>query len=252
MDKPKYKYYIPKWYNEPYNLCSESNQNKCLMNKKNLCKAIAQNFIVRNNIIAAILTTIPTVTKKNGKVIYEGGICFQKFLNLEKCSICIPQNYISLKRNNELSNVIKALLDKSRYVDKESCQQKNGIFLELSEQEKITLLKRASSSDQEFEINPSWKANKLYIEWIEKLKNKYFESLNFLIMILEELKNKPFVSNLILNEISLKTKNVIDNMYNYVNYYYIYATLLLIKSDYITKENLELKQLNKIEKANKL
>ena len=247
----KSKYYTPKWYKEPEDLCTDSNNRskKCLMTKKKLCMAISHNFIVRNNIIAAILTTIPRISKKNGKNIYDGGLCFQKFLNLEKCSICIPDNPSSLKINNNLSEVIMSLLDKSRYIDKTSCQVKGkGIFLQLTDEEKKTLMERAYGSEEDFKLNPSWKGNKLYLEFMTKLKNKYFESLNFLILILEELKSKPFVSNSMLNQISMKTKNVIDDMYNYVNYYYIYSSLLLIKSDYLKKSDPDQLQLNKIVK----
>jgi len=88
----------------------------------------------------------------------------------------------------------------------------------------------------------------MYLEFMTKLKNKYFESLNFLILILEELKKKPFISNSMLNQISMNTKNVIDDMYNYINYYYIYSSLLLIKSDYTKTTDPNQNQLNKIKK----
>lgn len=249
--KQRLKYSVPRSYKEPEDLCEDSNNRgkKCLMTKKGLCKAIGQNFVVRNNIIAAILTAIPRVVKKNGVTEYVGGICFQKFLNLEKAVICVPLNFKELTKSENLSNVILALLDKSRYIDEKSCAQNNGYFLRLDKEEKETLLTRSAASEENFKINPSWRANKQYMEFITKLKNKYFESLNFLITILEELKNNPFISNSTLNQVSIKTKNVIDDMYNWTNYYYIYATLSLMKSDYLVQATPGLNQLNKINKA---
>ena len=246
--KQRLKYSVPRSYKEPEDLCEDSNNRgkKCLMTKKSLCKAIGQNFVVRNNIIAAILTAIPRVVKKNGVTEYVGGICFQKFLNLEKAVICVPLNFKELTKSENLSNVILALLDKSRYIDEKSCAQNNGYFLRLDKEEKETLLTRSAASEENFKINPSWRANKQYMEFITKLKNKYFESLNFLITILEELKNNPFISNSTLNQVSIKTKNVIDDMYNWTNYYYIYATLSLMKSDYLVQATPGLNQLNKI------
>ena len=265
----KYKYFVPRWYEEPEDFCEKSNSKnqtsgvkpKCLMTKKSLCKSISQNFIVRNNIIAAILTAIPRVSiNKNGEKIYEGGISFQKFLNLEKCSVCVPTNYNSLKKETNLGKIIKELLKKSKFTDSTTCSKEpDAVFITLEKDEKEMLLKRANEFDKELSsannneskvIHPKWKSNKLYLEFIAKLKNKYFESLNFLIAILEELKNNPFVSNSVLNLTALKTKNVIDDMYNYVNYYYVYATLLLIKSDYSTEEKPNnIAELKKIENA---
>ena len=249
--KQRLKYFVPRSYKEPEDLCEDSNNRgkKCLMTKKSLCRAIGQNFVVRNNIIAAILTAIPRVVKKNGETEYIGGICFQKFLNLEKAVVCVPLNFKELTKSENLSNVILALLDKSRYIDEKSCAQNNGYFLRLDKDEKETLLSRSSATEENFKINPSWRANKQYMEFITKLKNKYFESLNFLITILEELKNNPFISNSTLNQVSIKTKNIIDDMYNWSNYYYIYATLSLMKSDYLVQANPGLNQLNKINRA---
>ena len=86
---------------------------------------------------------------------------------------------------------------------------------------------------------------------MQKLKIKYFESLNYLIVILEKLKESPFVSSSILNKLGMETKNIIDNLYNYVNFYYIYASLLLIKSEYTLQSDPSELQIQKIENAMK-
>lgn len=134
----------------------------------------------------------------------------------------------------------------SNFLDQDSCVKNNGFYLKLSTDEKETLKKRAMSSEEEFKINPHYKANKSYLDFIVKLKNKYFESLNALIMILEKLKEHAFVSNETLNIISLETKNIIDEMYSYTNKYYVYALFALIQSDYIEKKDPKGQQLNQI------
>ena len=49
----------------------------------------------------------------------------------------------------------------------------------------------------------------------------------------------------------METKNIIDNLYNYVNFYYIYASLLLIKSEYTLQSDPSELQIKKIENAMK-
>ena len=101
------------------------------MTKKNICRAIAENFIVRDNIVAAILTTIPRINiKKDGKVEYEGGIAFQKFLNLEpKSQVCVPLNYKDLTNKEDSSEVIMGLLSKSNHLDQATCAKIVGDIL---------------------------------------------------------------------------------------------------------------------------
>ena len=49
------------------------------------------------------------------------------------------------------------------------------------------------------------------------------------------MKSTPLINNKTLNILSVETKNIIDNMYNLCNYYYIYAIISLINAD-ITEE----------------
>ena len=249
----KSKYYVPYSYLEkgPTSYCRKNNSknesNTCLLTKKEICSSIIENFIVRNNIIAAILTTIPQkkINKKNGTVFYEGGICFEQFLSLEKCMVCLPPNYRELSKK-PLQEALPELLKTSKHFDKKSCNINNGIFMMLSNDEKKLLIQRSQVSEEELEINPHFKANKAYTEFMLKLKNKYFESLNALILILEKIKESPFVSNEMLNNIGLETKNIIDGMYNFSNYYYIFALLALIQSDYSIKNDKSLNQLSQV------
>jgi hypothetical protein len=224
------KYSVPNYYKEPSNFCNS--QEKCELTKKQLCQSISENFIVRNNIIAAILTTIPY---KNESGEYEGGICYQKFMNLEKCHVCVPYDYNELK-DKDIKDVLTKILEKASYLNKNQCRENNGYFLALSGDEKKILSKKIIKSNKdEIEKHPKVKYNLFFKEFTDKLKKNYFDNLTLLLNILEKMKNIAIINNSTLNILSEETKKIIDNMYNLCHYYYIYAIISLINSD-ITEE----------------
>lgn len=218
-------YYVPYSYTFPENVCN--NKKECKITKNQMCQAITDNLIVKNNIIAAILTTIP---RKIGKNTYEGGICYQKFLNLDKCNVCIPLNYSSLFSGdkNDINKILKSILLKSEFLESKECTENDGFFYKLSEEEIVTLVKK---STEDAVINPKSKYNRFYLECSKKLKSTYFDNLNVLINILDKLKAAPIINNTTLNIIANETKEIIDGMYNLCNYYYVYAIIALLNSD---------------------
>jgi hypothetical protein len=218
-------YYVPFSYTSPQNICD--NKKECKITKTQMCQAITDNLIVRNNIIAAILTTIP---KKIGKNSYEGGICYQKFLNLDKCNVCVPLNYTSLFSGdkNDINKILKTILLKSEFLNSKECNENDGFFFKLSEEEIVTLVKK---STEDAVINPKSKYNRFYLECSKKLKSTYFDNLNVLLNILDKLKAAPIINNTTLNIIANETKEIIDGMYNLCNYYYVYAIIALLNSD---------------------
>jgi hypothetical protein len=212
-------------------LCND-NEDKCKLTKSQLCQVITENFIVRNNIIAAILTTIPY---KNEKGIYEGGLCYQKFLNLEYCTVCVPINYRDLKKK-KISEILNIILDKANNLDEEECNRNKGYYYKLSDREKeILKFKAYNQTLSENKNNLTNNYNLLFINFLDKLKKYYFEQLNKLIIILENIQEKIILNNKMLNLISNETKKIIDRMYTLCNYYYIYGIISLINSD--TSEN---------------
>ena len=230
------KYSVPRSYEKPIHLCKGKEGEKCKLTKKDLCTAITENFIVRNNIIAAILTTIP-YKNKNGE--YEGGVSYQRFLNLEQCKVCVPFEYISLK-NKSIDYILQKILEKADFLDEERCNNNKGYFLKLTSDQKKILTTKAIESIKNTPSNGKINYNLLFIESSEKLKRTYFESLNSLIQILEKMKETPIINNKTLNLISKETKTHIDNMYNLCYYYYIYGVISLIFSEIkedIPKEN---------------
>jgi hypothetical protein len=211
-----------------------------------LCQVIIENFIVRNNIIAAILTTIPHKIDKNT---YEGGICYQKFLNLDKCKVCIPENYDILFNsksiNINMKKILKDIILKADYLDKKKCEENNGKFLELSDKKIITLVKKSQKYQTSEEVlYPKSKYNAFYLACQKKLKTNYFDNLNHLITILNKIRETPIISNNELNIISEETKKTIDNMYSLCHYYYVYAIIALLNSDLNEVEEIKDNQLN--------
>ena len=217
------KYSIPKDF-QLTSFCK--NKHKCNLTKKELCKAISENLIIKNNIIAAILTIIPY---KNSEGEYEGGICYKKFLNLDSCKVCLPDNYKSLI-GEKFKHVLPNILEKADYLDKKICKDKDGFFYELTNEQKEILVKKIITI-KELKNNPNIQYNLFYIELKSKLKNIYFENLNYLIEILDQLRRKLIFSNKMLNEISNKTKKIIDDTYNLTQYYYVHAIYSLINLD---------------------
>lgn len=244
------KYSVPRNYQTPKNYCETNNEGKCSMTKKDICNALTENFIVRNNIIAAILTTIPQKieenngNKSNGRgnsngknnkkeVIYEGGICYQKFRNLELCRVCVPYNYRELKDKN-INDILKDILSKADYLNEEMCKKNDGYFLKLNlEEKRILVNKTLNVSKEDLTYIPQLKYNMFYIECTEKLKKSYFDNLTLLINILEKMRETAIINNATLNIISNETKNIINNMYNLCHYYYVFAIIALINSDYV-------------------
>ena len=239
-------YTVPRGYQNPEYFCE--NTDKCKLTKKQLCQSISENFIVRNNIIAAILTTIPKKVeeefedgngKKQKRIKYVGGICYQKFLNLDDCKVCVPYDYKDLK-NKDINKVLKKILEKADYLTEEECRQNYGYFFRLSERELIVFrnkLLKASKSETA-QIEQKLKYNLLFIEFTKKLKEKYFSILNKLITILEKMQNVAILNNTTLNLISSEVKGLIDEMYNSCHYYYVYAILSLINVD-LTEDVIE-------------
>jgi hypothetical protein len=243
---PSLLYTVPRGYTQPRKVC---NNDKCELTKKEICQAISENFIVRNNIIAAILTTIPQkIVKfindektglKKEKITYEGGISYQKFLNLETCKVCVPYDFKELRKSTDFKSIIKKILEKADNLEEKRCKDNNGYFFSLDQEDMEILAKKIESSMKTpdyIKINPRVKYNIFFIQFKQKLKKCYFDNINALIKILESMNNIPIISNNELNIISIETKKIIDKMYSLCHYYYVYGIISLINVD-ISKED---------------
>ena len=86
-------------------------------------------------------------------------------------------------------------------------------------------------SETDLLLNPQIKFNLFYLECTDKLKNSYFNNLDALLQILIKMQNIPIINNATLNLLGEETKNIINNMYNLCNFYYVFAIIALINAD---------------------
>lgn len=220
------RFSTPKDYQKPTEFCL-SGVEKCSLTKKNLCKVITENIIVRCNIIAAILSVLPSKKSKTGE--YYGGYLYSKFLNLGRCQVCVPKNYMDLKKLSPLQ-LVKHVSQYSDFMDFKTCKDNGGYFLKLSK-EQIKSLYDNVPKNAEIELGDKTNFNAFYIDCAENLKTCYFDNLKVLLDILMELKNNPFINNDVLNQIGLKTKQIIDTMYHLSQYYYIFGIVSLLNAN---------------------
>ena len=220
-------YSVPKNF-KVKNPCSTKGDD-CYLNKKQICELISQHFIVRNNIIAAILSCIPRKVGNN----YEGGICYQQFINLNNCKVCIPENYKDLlnsnnkdKNKDKTLKFIQDIATASLHLTKEACKENNGTYYNLSKSQEIALVDKAKTN----------KMNSFFFICRKKIKEVYLENLKLLIEILNKLNETPVINNATLNIISNDTKAIIDKMYTLCQYYYIYAIISLLNADITTED----------------
>ncbi len=240
------RYTIPRDYQQPEQLCIEGVE-KCSLKKKELCKVIRDNLIIRCNIIAAILNVLPN-HKVNGE--YTGGYLYSKFVNLAKCQVCVPDNFKELMDQSP-EQLIKHVIQYSDFLDAKSCKDNGGYYLRLTKREMEALYDNVPKSEN-LETMTSGKKinyNLFYIECAKKLKESYFENLKVLVEILQTLKDEPFISNQVLNELGEKAKNIIESMYHLCQYYYIFAIISLLNANITPTKDVDRELQNKIESA---
>ncbi len=217
-------------YQTPTTFCG--NSESCKMNKNQLCKAISEHFIVRGNIIASILSTLPRKTSSG----FEGGYCYQRFLNLDKCQVCLPHNYNELMSMDTKSRIQTMMLF-INYMTEKECNENKGLFRKLSLSEKKSLILHGREGND---------FNLLYTEYTNNVRVKYIEHLNILLEILNTLGTMEGINNEELNALSLKTKETIDSMYHLCQFYYLYAIIALLNANITPIKREENNEKNKI------
>ncbi len=246
-NKGKYvRYTIPRDYQQPEQLCIEGVE-KCSLKKRELCKVIRDNLIIRCNIIAAILNVLPN-HKVNGE--YAGGYLYSKFVNLAKCQVCVPDNYKELM-DLAPAQLIKHVIQYSDFLDAKSCKDNGGYYLRLTKREMEALYDNVPKSEslETMTVGKKINYNLFYIECAKKLKESYFNNLKVLVEILQTLKDEPFISNQVLNELGEKAKNIIESMYHLCQYYYIFAIISLLNANITPTKDIDRELQNKIESA---
>ena len=219
------QYRTRKDYEKPSTVCMQGVE-KCSMTKKDLCKVIADNLIIRCNIVAAILTVLPNRKSKTG---YYGGYLYSKFVNLGKCQVCVPYNYKDLMDKDPV-DLIKQVVHYADFPDYKSCKDNGGYYMKLSKAEMEALYANVPE-DGKVKIGKQMNYNAFYVECAKKLKDSYFGNLKVLLEILESLRSQPIINNVALNELGNKTREIIDSMYHLCQYYYIYAIVSILHAN---------------------
>lgn len=206
--------------NENREKSNQENRSGKTMNKRQLCEAISNHYLIRSNIIAAILTMVPHKDPKTQD--YEGSFCFDRLRSLNQGTFCLPPN---------ISHIVKLPVDQQakeiqKYIgkSKNQCDASKGIYKLLTPKERTVLL----SSNDEY--------NKIYIAYTDQLQERYREYLVKLLEILEILAGDTDVNNKELERISNDTKELIDNMYKMCQFNYLMAMLAFIKLD-LSRDN---------------
>ena len=184
------------------------NTNKdCLMRKKDIVKAIVEHYRIRNNIITAIKSALPTI--KNN-TIGNDGYCSFRFYNLKKGSYCLPKSL----RNSKLpyEQLVQEVM---KYVEKKKGECFDN-YWELTPEEKRALM------------NNSDPANRYYIQKVKNLEDFYLSTLNQFIELLNILENELSIDNEQLFKLAVKTKDILDNMYKNCQVNYVHAILALL------------------------
>ena len=221
-------FFSARGYNKPANVCGgtengSGNGASCKMTKSQLCRAITDHFMVRGNIIAAILSTLPKKTSKG----FEGGFCYQRFLNLDKCQVCLPHNYDELMTMDPKTRIQTMMLF-INYMTEKECNEKNGLFRKLSLSEKMSLIDNARRGER---------FNRLYSEYTQNVRQTYMEHIGHLLDILNMLSTMEDINNEQLNQLAMKTKETIDSMYHLCQFYYLYAVIALLNANIKPAEN---------------
>lgn len=180
----------------------------CVLTKEELCYAIAKHFIVRNNIIAAIVSALPNRDNFVGSRIHS----------LENGVYCLPppsdiNSKNSLSLDGKLKEIAKFLPER---ITKESCDAMKGTFVKQSE------------SDHQAMLTPDNEYNQQFIKYAGKMEKDYEKSLNELKAILRILENEMKINTEELMKLAEKTKLILNDMYASAQLNYLLAVLMVI------------------------
>ena len=199
---------------EEDNICSDPTV-PCKLTKMEMCVKIVMNLMTRNNIILAILSTIP-IPNKNGD--YEGSFTFERLTSLKKGQFCVP-SFISGFQDEEDDVRIHKIMRFLNMIDDDTCKKSGGQLFQLTEKQMKDLL-----ADETF--------GKKYFEYGNKINTIYQESIMALLTILEKLESNFTISTEELNQISASVKNTIDELYIKTQLNFLLAVMIVMDFDF--------------------
>ena len=187
------------------------------MTKKQLCTEITRNYIVRSNIIQAIMTALHD----------DNAYCNRGVQNVNNCRVCLPPNYeemLNIYKNSEgQSNTLLKYIYESH--SKFRCDKLNGVFKEYTAKEQKVLKKSTN------------RYNKLFEHYRVRLTKQFKSSIYQLNKILNILYTEELITNADLNKIGLQTKNILDTMYSNCKITYLFSVIAMLQSDLISTKS---------------
>ena len=199
---------------EEDNLCTDPTI-PCKLTKMEMCVKIVLNLMTRNNIILAILSTIP-IPNKNGD--YEGSFTFDRLTSLKKGRFCAPSLLLHVQDEDDDVRIHK-IMRFLNMMDDETCKKSGGHLFQLTEKQMHDML-----ADETF--------GKKYFEYGNKINLIYQESIRALLTILEKLESNFTISTNELNEISVSVKNTIDELYIKTQLNFLLAVMVVMDFDF--------------------
>jgi hypothetical protein len=200
---------------------------ECKLTKKQMCEKITYHFIVVNNLIATIVSVVP-FPNENGN--YVGGFMIDRMNSLKNGVFCLPPHHseiMSVSSDERLHKIFKYIniLPSGNMSYEETCKKNGGFVLKLSKEHMDEL-----GRDDKF--------GRKYFEFLKKINLFYQEALLNLYNILENLQNNTSISTRRLNELSARTKEIIDELYLKTQFNYLMAILVVLDFDFAknTKE----------------
>lgn len=200
-----------------------TDEKPCQLTKMEMCEKIIYHFIVRNNLIAAILSTVP-FPAKDGE--YKGSFVFERLKSLERGSFCLPP-YTEIKFNDEKfpdeasklayeNQRIGKILSYINNMDEKQCLANGGRVLILSKEQLQELYRHDA-------------LGRKYFDFAIKINNFYQNALIALYDILDNLQRNVKINTQNLNEISEQTKKIIDELYLKTQFNYLLAVLIILE-----------------------
>ena len=189
---------------------------KTYKTKKEICNAISKHYVMRGNIIAAILSILPYKNRKTNR--YESGFCHMRLNNLKNVNFCLPPDIENIN-TLQTDDKIKKVLNYINHLSKNRCSKFGGTFRTLTPTEKESLF----TSNNQF--------NRMYIDYTKQLQKSYKSMLKELLNILKVLETSSEINNDNLEQISVKTKESLDTMYKMCQYNYLSAILCFLSAD---------------------
>jgi len=219
---------------EEDNLCTDPSL-PCKLTKHEMCVKIVMNLMTRNNIILAILSTIP-IPNENGD--YEGSFVFERLTSLKKGSFCAPSLLFRIEDEDNETRIQK-IMKFMNMMDDEVCKKSGGVPFIINEKQMKDLL-----ADETF--------GQKYFEYGNKINTIYQESIRTLLTILEKLESNYTMSTEELNQISASVKSTIDELYIKTQLNFLLAILVVMDFDFTknpVKDMKVEKRINRIKKG---